>query len=51
MANTSISFCGATAEDQLEFARLHDRQVGGLGALEHATDIDAAPFRPNVTVR
>ena len=28
-------------DDQLEFGRLHDRQVGGLGAFENAAGIDA----------
>jgi hypothetical protein len=28
-------------DDELEFCRLHDRQVGGLGALEDAAGIDA----------
>jgi hypothetical protein len=29
-------------DDELELGRLHDRQVGGLGALEDAADIDAS---------
>jgi hypothetical protein len=32
---------GLGIEDQLELARLHDRQVRGLGALEDTTGIDA----------
>src|SRR5262249_52406487 len=33
---------GLSVDDQLELARLDDRQVRGLGALEDATGIDAA---------
>ena len=32
---------GLGVDDQLELGRLHDRQVGGLGALEDAAGIDA----------
>ena len=32
-------------DDQLEFRRLHHRQVHGLGALEDATDVDTDLFR------
>ena len=32
---------GLGVDDQLELGRLHDRQVGGLGALEDPPDIDA----------
>src|SRR5262249_24091367 len=28
-------------DDELDFGRLHDRQIGGLGALEDASDIVA----------
>ena len=32
---------GLEVDDQLELGRLHDRQVGGLGALENAAGVDA----------
>ena len=31
----------AVVDDELDFARLHDRQVRGLSAVEDATGIDA----------
>src|SRR5947208_8768667 len=34
-------FDGVEVDDQLEPRRLHDRQVGGLGAFEDSTCIDA----------
>ena len=34
-------FGGREVDDELEFGRLHHRQVGGLGALEDAAGIDA----------
>src|ERR1700730_6448518 len=33
--------CGLDVDKQLEFCRLHDRQVGGFLALENSSDIDA----------
>ena len=32
---------GREIDDELELGRLHDRQVGGLGAFENAPSIDA----------
>jgi hypothetical protein len=40
-ADHSISLSGLEIDHQLEFARLHDGQVGGLFAPQNATDIDA----------
>ena len=34
---------GLEVDDQLELGRLHDRQVGGLRALENAADVDRRP--------
>jgi hypothetical protein len=38
--------CGSRIDDQFELARLYDRQVGGLGALE-----DSAGINPYLTIR